>query len=932
MSELKHIGTPRHSGRYPWGSGGDPYQRNKNFIGYVNDLKKKGLREKEIAKGLDLSVNTLRAQLSIASNENYKSDYVRASELKAKGYSNTAIGKAMGRNESSIRSILNEDTYKRKTQLENTANLLKDKIENNRFIDVGVGTELHMGINRTKLDTAVSMLEEDGYKVHYLRVPQMGTDKMTSIKVLGAKDSKYKELMDNQDKLATIKEHSKDGGTSWLGVKKPNSLDSSKVLIAYDEDGGTAKDGLIEVRRGIPELSLGNKTYMQVRVAVDGTHYLKGMAIHADDLPPGVDVRFNTNKKRGTDKMDVLKQMKTRKDGSIDDDNPFGATIKQKEVITLDGAKDPKSVKMLELSNTGLSHKDIAKQLGVSKKTVDKNLALSSLNVVYEEGDWGKWSKSISSQVLSKQSPKLAEKQLKLAFDIKKAEYDEIMSLTDPVVQKKLLDSFADDCDSASVHLKAAHLPRQGTHVIIPIPNMKDNEVYAPNYTNGETVVLIRYPHGGTFEIPQLQVNNNHKTAKKMLGSARDAIGINSKVAEQLSGADFDGDSVLVIPNPGGKTLKSTSPLKALKDFDTKAYKLPKGKAAMTEDLKQKEMGKVSNLITDMTIKGATDSEIARAVKHSMVVIDAVKHELDYKQSAKDNGIPALKERYQGGKNKGASTLISRASSESRPLHRKEGVFVIDQKTGKKKKMYVDPDTGKKLYELTGESYEKVTKSGKVKKIDRTVKSTKMYEVDDAFELSSGTTMETVYATHANKLKALGNQSRKDSIIVKSRFTKADPTARKAYDAEVKSLDAKLRLAKSNAPLERQAQALANTYLKARKKENPGMDADTIKKIKGQSIAEARSRTGAGKTRIKITDREWMAISANAISPTKLSSILDNTDLDRVKELATPRANYKMNPAKERRAKMMLSNGHTQADIAEALGVSTSTINSLADE
>ena len=28
---LMHYGTPRHSGRYPWGSGENPYQRNGDF-------------------------------------------------------------------------------------------------------------------------------------------------------------------------------------------------------------------------------------------------------------------------------------------------------------------------------------------------------------------------------------------------------------------------------------------------------------------------------------------------------------------------------------------------------------------------------------------------------------------------------------------------------------------------------------------------------------------------------------------------------------------------------------------------------------------------------------------------------------------------------------------------------------------------------------
>ena len=86
----------------------------------------------------------------------------------------------------------------------------------------------------------------------------------------------------------------------------------------------------------------------------------------------------------------------------------------------------------------------------------------------------------------------------------------------------------------------------------------------------------------------------------------------------------------------------------------------------MKEQTKQTEMGKISNLITDMTLKGASDDEIERAVKHSMVVIDAVKHHLDYKQSYIDNNIDELKAIYQAkptGRNGGASTLISRASS-----------------------------------------------------------------------------------------------------------------------------------------------------------------------------------------------------------------------------------------------------------------------------
>ena len=239
-------------------------------------------------------------------------------------------------------------------------------------------------------------------------------------------------------------------------------------------------------------------------------------------------------------------------------------------------------------------------------------------------------------------------------------------------MKKTLLKSFADDCDSAAGHLQAAALPRQKYQVILPITSMKDNEVYAPNYKNGETVALIRFPHGGTFEIPILKVNNKQSEAKRTLGNALDAVGINSKVAERLSGADFDGDTVLVIPcNSSSSKVKitSTPQLKELENFDAKldyatikkgdTYYNDAGQPVKIMKNTQTEMGKISNLITDMTLKGATDSELARAVKHSMVVIDAEKHKLDYKQSEIDNGISALKKKYLGRYDE---DLVSRGS------------------------------------------------------------------------------------------------------------------------------------------------------------------------------------------------------------------------------------------------------------------------------
>ena len=84
------------------------------------------------------------------------------------------------------------------------------------------------------------------------------------------------------------------------------------------------------------------------------------------------------------------------------------------------------------------------------------------------------------------------------------------MDIPNPTLKRQLLDSFADECDSAAVHLKGAALPRQGCYTILPVGSLGDNEVYAPNYKNGEEVILVRYPHAGTFEIPKLRVNNNN--------------------------------------------------------------------------------------------------------------------------------------------------------------------------------------------------------------------------------------------------------------------------------------------------------------------------------------------------------------------------------------------------------------------------------------
>lgn len=869
--DIVHYGTPRHSGRYPWGSGEDPNQHTKDFLSEVEGLRKKGLSDVDIAKGMGLSTTDFRTRISRENAARREGLVGVALKLKEKGLSNVAIGKKMGINESSVRSLLDQSIHEKSQITRATADALKDAVDERKYIDVGAGVEVHLGVSRTKMDTAVSLLkEEEGYQVLYVDIKQVGTGKQTKMKVLVSPNTPASEVFQNRDKIALVGHYSEDGGRTFSAIKPIVHMDSKRIAIRYGGEGGKEKDGVIEIRRGVEDLSLGSSRYAQVRIGVDGTHYMKGMAMYTNDIPNGYDVIYNTNKPKGTPPGDVFKKV------SSDPSNPFSSAIRQKEYLAKDGS---------------------------TKR--------SPLNIVNEEGDWSTWSKTLSSQMLAKQRPSLVKKQLGLALDTRIEEYDEINALTNPTLKKHLLASsggFADDCDAAAVHLKAAALPRQASHVILPFPKMKETEIYAPNYKNGEVVVLIRHPHGGIFEIPALIVNNKNKEARSLIEGAKDAVGIHPKVAEKLSGADFDGDTVLVIPSNNGEIQYSNS-LKGLKNFDTKiAYPYREGIKTMSPHNKQTQMGDITNLITDMTIRGANEDELTRAVKHSMVVIDAEKHKLDWKRSYIEQDIAGLKVKYQGRANAGATTLLSRAKSQVRVDFRDE-------------RYSIDPKTGAKVYKYKPSIY--VDKHGRT--VSRKTLSTQMAETEDAFNLSSGMPVETIYANYANSLKSLANRSRLTAI--RTEDTPYSPSARTTYQREVDTLKAKLELAIKNKPLERQAQLIANSEIRKRLKDNPEMDSDHIKKMKGEELAKARLRTGQKKSNIEITDREWEAIQAGAVSTNVLKQILINTDLESLKQRALPKTFKVMSPAKVSRARYMLAQGYTQAEVAGALGVSVGGLN-----
>lgn len=898
---LEHYGTKRHSGRYPWGSGDNPYQHSGDFLSRIEVLKKKGLSEKDILESINdslpkeyqMSLSEFRVAKRTAIHERKTSEYEQIHKLKDEDHLGwTEIANQLGMSESSVRSKYTGNADKKAQRAKNIAETLKKEVDKKGMIDVSEGANFVLGITDTELQDAVYTLEaEYGYKRYGVGIKQPTNNRQqTNIMVLAKPEFDQKYAYNHQEQIDSLGDyHTDDGGDTFTKLQRPSSLDSSRVAIRYGDEGGLDKDGVMEIRRGVPDLDLGKSHYAQVRILVDGDHYLKGMAVYSDDLPDGVDVMFNTNKPSGTPKMKVLKEAKA------DPDNPFGAAIKA-------------NGQSMYIGDDGKEH-------------------LSPINKLKEEGDWDTMSRNVSSQFLSKQPKKLIENQLNLTVADYKAQYDEIMRYDNPTVKKKLLNDFADTVEGTSMTLKASAFPGQSTKVILPINKIKETEAYCPTYENGTRLALIRYPHAGTFEIPIVTVNNKNVSGKRNLGAIQDAIGINAKVAERLSGADFDGDTVMAIPITDKVNIKSTRALKALKGFDPKtAYAVPEGNPnnvrLMKKEDKQREMGVISNLITDMTLRGADEDELARAVKHSMVVIDAEKHKLDYKRSEQENGIPELKQKWQIRVDEegaihygGASTLLSR---------RKQTVRVPERRGS----IRVDKETGEYIYKESGRTFID-PKTKKERPAEDTVSL--ISETKDARTLSSGTIQENLYADFSNKLKAMANQARKEAVNMKG--LEYSPSAAKTYAPEVASLKEKYNNMIANKPKERKAMLIANANIKAKIQEqgldpNISEDKKVIKKISSVEMQRARDSVGASgrKSKVTFTDREWEAVQAGAISDNMLTKFLNSSDSDEIVKRAMPKNVTVMTSAKMSKANAMLRSGYSYAEIAKACGVPESTV------
>lgn len=209
-----------------------------------------------------------------------------------------------------------------------------------------------------------------------------------------------------------------------------------------------------------------------------------------------------------------------------------------------------------------------------------------------------------------------------------------------------------------------------------------------------------------------------------------------------------------------------------------------------------------------------------------------------------------------------------------------------------------------------------------------------MAETDDAYTLVSTKAhpMEIVYADFANSMKALANQAR-----IEMRNTgkiEYSSTAKKTYQKEVSSLMAKLNDALLNTTRERAALRLANAEINSKKeayrKENgTDMKPADAKKVSQQAVSKYRQKVNSVARRdrdIQISDKEWEAIQAGAISENTLKKILNNTNIDALRQRATPKITSSLSAAQVSRIKALSASNYTLNEIANKLGVSTSTV------
>lgn len=343
-----HSGTPHegsipHSGRYEWGSGENPLQHDNSFVATclkvrkeaLNSSKKRltnaqvaelmGMTKKEYFNQMavelkhykNLSTSELEDTLGINSSEvrtiktilkemRMTENIQTAIKLRNSEdppLSNSEIARRMGTNESNIRNWLKEGAQLKVDKTRLIADSLARQVQEKKALDVGAGVELELNTTDTNLKTAIALLKEEGYNVYDMKTAQLtNPGRFTNLKVLADKDLTFKDVavMQRDGTISSVAEYATDNGKTFCNIYEPESVSSKRIYVRYFEDGGADRDGTIELRRGVDDLSIGSLNYAQVRIAVDGKGYMKGMAVYRDDIPPGYDAVYNSRKPKGT--------------------------------------------------------------------------------------------------------------------------------------------------------------------------------------------------------------------------------------------------------------------------------------------------------------------------------------------------------------------------------------------------------------------------------------------------------------------------------------------------------------------------------------------------------------------------------------------------------------------------------------------------------
>ncbi len=206
-NELKHYGILRRSGRYPWGSGGAAAEttRHRDFLTWVQDLKTRlGWSDNQIAESVGITSTEFRQLKTIAKHQQKAAQIGEAQRLKDKGYSGVAIGERMHIPESTVRTLLKPGAEDKANVLTVTSNVLRELVNEHKYVDVGLGVENHVGVSKERKDTAIALLVDEGYQIHYVKERQPGTGKDTYMKVLVQPGTTYSETFKNRGLIRSI--------------------------------------------------------------------------------------------------------------------------------------------------------------------------------------------------------------------------------------------------------------------------------------------------------------------------------------------------------------------------------------------------------------------------------------------------------------------------------------------------------------------------------------------------------------------------------------------------------------------------------------------------------------------------------------------------------------------------------------------------------